>query len=797
VSGSAELQRQLVDACVRHLGSAASVLEWGDGAAMLHAIRRLGAGGRGVAIVADDKTYQAAQAAVSDGAGGAGRQIFFVPLAASEAAAGFAGIRDYALFPTSLKQPFSLVVVAGPAAAACVGIGWLLLDRKGVMLLRHRTGDGEAAGAIPRSAATVTIAGPPEGDTFVLLAKDAAVAEAIAADLGGSSSTSPTIRAPRNSCVFVNQYYPAFLQAHYQRHPGLASAPYAQQKASLQATFFGDSDFYSRGLQQAGWTAEDLIVNAAPLQQAWAREAGLPLTSEIDILIEQLRRIRPQVIYLQNLGYATREILARLRPLAELIVGQIACPVPPQTDVAGLDIIFTSFPHFAPRFRQAGATSYYQPLAFDARVLERLPEGPRSHALTFVGGISPEHPAGTALLTSMAAVLPIEIYGYGAESLPSESPVRAHHRGEVWGEAMFALFRSSAITVNRHIAVAEINANNMRLYEATGCGALLITDHKDNLGELFEIGKEVVAYRSAEECIALCQYYLAHPEEAQRIARAGQARTLRDHTYAQRMRDTGEILARHLRLKREASSAQELDLGSISTGHTPITAGAVTPELVSAWKDDTIPRSQRALVQRELGTMYGGGEITPFEVLAKAMRPLLSRDPSARVLEIGCASGYYLEVLRYLLGRPVDYTGVDYSPAMIAMARDYYPGGNFMVADGAQLPFSNGAFPVVVSSCVLLHVPNYRQHVAETARVAGKFVVVHRTPICRTRKTHHLRKKGYGVEMVELCYNEGELITLLAESGLSVLSSQEFHANPERDEYGVTYVCRKREWSRH
>ena len=66
MSGSAELQRQLVDACVRHLGSAASVLEWGDGAAMLHALRRLGTGGRGVAIVADDKTYQAAQAAVSN-----------------------------------------------------------------------------------------------------------------------------------------------------------------------------------------------------------------------------------------------------------------------------------------------------------------------------------------------------------------------------------------------------------------------------------------------------------------------------------------------------------------------------------------------------------------------------------------------------------------------------------------------------------------------------------------------------------------------------------------------------------
>jgi len=36
----------------------------------------------------------------------------------------------------------------------------------------------------------------------------------------------------------------------------------------------------------------------------------------------------------------------------------------------------------------------------------------------------------------------------------------------------------------------------MRLYEATGAVFLLITDQKDNLGELFEVGKEVLAYNS-------------------------------------------------------------------------------------------------------------------------------------------------------------------------------------------------------------------------------------------------------------------------------------------------------------
>lgn len=115
---------------------------------------------------------------------------------------------------------------------------------------------------------------------------------------------------------------------------------------------------------------------------------------------------------------------------------------------------------------------------------------------------------------------------------------------------MYRALARSRITLNRHINVAENYANNMRLYEATGVGALLLTDRKDNLGDLFEIGKEVVAYSSAEEAAELVRYYLAHPDEAQTIARAGQARTLREHTYRHRMEELIPILQGYLQGRR-------------------------------------------------------------------------------------------------------------------------------------------------------------------------------------------------------------------------------------------------------
>lgn len=102
------------------------------------------------------------------------------------------------------------------------------------------------------------------------------------------------------------------------------------------------------------------------------------------------------------------------------------------------------------------------------------------------------------------------------------------------------------MTLNHHVAAAEGYANNMRLYEATGMGTMLLTDAKANLAELFDVGREVVAYRDAVEALEQVRYYADHPRERAAIAEAGQRRTLREHTYGHRMGELAEILRRTL-----------------------------------------------------------------------------------------------------------------------------------------------------------------------------------------------------------------------------------------------------------
>lgn len=371
--------------------------------------------------------------------------------------------------------------------------------------------------------------------------------------------------------AIVDTYYPRFLKAHYRRHRGLATRSSDIQRRSLLDTCFGTSDYYSRNLAPLGCEALDLIVNCVPLQKSWAGENGVPfsawamhvphrtfrlpvvgpwlssLPGLLEVAIAQVKAFKPDILYCQDLSFFPGEVLKSFKSEVRLIVGQIACPLPPESFLRGYDVILTSFPHFVGRLRQMGVKSEYFRIAFDERILELLGQIDKDIESSFVGGITRHHGNAIPLLDYVARNTDIRVYGYGARDLPRSSPVRKIHRGEVWGLEMYRTLARSRVTLNRHINVAENNANNMRLYEATGVGAMLLTDHKDNLHELFDMGSEVVTYSSKEEAAEMIRYYSDHPSEADAIAQAGQARTLREHTYALRMQELVPRLKRYLR----------------------------------------------------------------------------------------------------------------------------------------------------------------------------------------------------------------------------------------------------------
>jgi hypothetical protein len=371
--------------------------------------------------------------------------------------------------------------------------------------------------------------------------------------------------------LFLNADYPSFLSSLYTGQGGLALRDYAAQMDVRNASFFGTADFMSRYMPASGGDAIDVHANNRPLQEAWPTSSGLNILGWVArtlnaygperlrhrfvtfdrrhprfnaILAAQITAFRPTVLYNHDPGGISAEWLRSVLPRDCALVAQIASPRDPSVNWHAYDLVISSLPNFVAVFRGEGIEAAYMPLAFEPAVLRSLGPVLRDVPLSFVGSISPAHGERLSFLETVAARSDVAVWGDGADRLVPDSALLTHHHGAAWGTEMFRVLARSELTLNRHIDISENYANNMRLFEATGTGACLVTDWKENLHELFEPGKEVLAYRSTEECLDLIRYYGAHPAEREAIARAGQARCLRDHNYERRMAELVALLKR-------------------------------------------------------------------------------------------------------------------------------------------------------------------------------------------------------------------------------------------------------------
>lgn len=106
------------------------------------------------------------------------------------------------------------------------------------------------------------------------------------------------------------------------------------------------------------------------------------------------------------------------------------------------------------------------------------------------------------------------------------------YRGANWPGGWLAeservpLYQRTRIGPNFHNSTGPIN---IRTFALPANGVMQVCDNKSHLGQLFELGKEVVGFDTVDEAIDLCRYYLAHERERREIAAAGFVRSVRDY----------------------------------------------------------------------------------------------------------------------------------------------------------------------------------------------------------------------------------------------------------------------------
>ncbi len=232
-------------------------------------------------------------------------------------------------------------------------------------------------------------------------------------------------------------------------------------------------------------------------------------------------------------------------------------------------------------------------------------------------------------------------------------------------------------------------------------------------------------------------------------------------------------------------------MGAVSYGHTKISRQQITDNLLVGWKDESIPNKQRKLAEDSIKYAKQGKPQELFCIISNLLIDTSCNLNTDKILEIGCSTGYYYEILKIIFNSDINYTGVDYSEAMIRDAKKYSPTATFLQADGACLPFENNAFDYVISGSILLHVLNYPEHIKETVRVSKNYVIAHRYIVSRKSGTQLMKKMAYDVPVLEVHFNEQEFIGLFESCGTKLIKSIEYITDLPKDEHHMTYLFKK------
>ncbi|MEW6536594.1 MAG: glycosyltransferase [Candidatus Auribacterota bacterium] len=139
------------------------------------------------------------------------------------------------------------------------------------------------------------------------------------------------------------------------------------------------------------------------------------------------------------------------------------------------------------------------------------------------------------------AMVPFEPHLYGDEGwLKIASPNL--YKGRIDNRTGLPVVYSSS-QININITVPQLrNSFSHRAFEIPACGGFLLSDYRPEAENFFELGREIVCFKTIEDLTSKLTYYRSHPNECKKIAERGYKRVLRDHTYTARAKSIIDTL---------------------------------------------------------------------------------------------------------------------------------------------------------------------------------------------------------------------------------------------------------------
>lgn len=187
-----------------------------------------------------------------------------------------------------------------------------------------------------------------------------------------------------------------------------------------------------------------------------------------------------------------------------------------------IDLALTAAPECVDWYMKEGCPALFFPEASDPEIFHPMPELPKIHDVSFVGGCYGIRKQIVDALRD--AGIRVSAFGSGWEG------------GRIDTESVPKLFAQSKIILGVGTIghCSDFYALKMRDFDATMSGSFYLTHDNSDLHALFEVGSEIATYSSVGECVEKTLQYLDDEGEREAIARAGLLRARNEHTWDQR-----------------------------------------------------------------------------------------------------------------------------------------------------------------------------------------------------------------------------------------------------------------------
>jgi spore maturation protein CgeB len=371
--------------------------------------------------------------------------------------------------------------------------------------------------------------------------------------------------------IRASTYYPSALERFCTGNQELNDLSYLERYRFVMNECFAQSDFWKKNLEETQqYEVQEVVLNADFLQKQWAKENNITFDQnnwELDILKKQILYYKPDILICFDLKHITPEFryaIKKILPELKLIISWDGALLHSLDRLKGSDVVLSCVPETVDFYNKNGIKSFFYPHCFEPSVLDKISKKASLYDISFVGSIflnndfhysrfkaiqeidkEVDMKLWISSLTSPFKNFCLNSY-YLLKKLRINDYFQMHKisgksKGNIFGRDMYQVLSDSKVTLNfllpdRNVYGTNSGAN-MRLFEATGVGACLVSDREDIVRKYFEPDTEIITYKTTDECVEKVKYLLNNDKGREQISKAGQARVLKDHTYKKRLDD--------------------------------------------------------------------------------------------------------------------------------------------------------------------------------------------------------------------------------------------------------------------